>query len=169
MAAAEPVVYATRATALGRLLIAATPKGVCAIALGVDDEQLLAEWRREFPQAAIAQNNTQLREWLNVVARQIEGEQSDISLPLDIRATQFQQRVWDELRAIPRGETRSYTQIAKQIGRPSAVRAVASACASNRIAVAIPCHRVVRGSGDLSGYRWGVERKRALLERERGA
>ncbi len=165
---AVTVAYTLADTSVGRVLMAVTDKGICAISLGSDDDQLVAELRRDFAGAAIERDDAALQHLITALIGQIDGE-LPTRLPLDVRATAFQRLVWDELWAIPHGETRSYTQIAEQIGRPSAARAVASACGSNRIAVAIPCHRVVGSSGHLSGYRWGVERKRALLDMERSA
>ena len=161
--------YTVVPTPLGRLLVAATERGVCRVALGGADAELERGLRGEFPAARVRRDAT--GEGLAAAARALVehlGTGASLSeIPLDVHATAFQRRVWDALQLIPRGSTRSYADVARMIGRPSAARAVARACASNPLAVVVPCHRVVRGDGDLGGYRWGVERKRALLERER--
>jgi AraC family transcriptional regulator, regulatory protein of adaptative response / methylated-DNA-[protein]-cysteine methyltransferase len=147
------------------VLVAATDRGVCAILLGDDAETLEAELRGRFPRATILPGDAG---WVaQVVAMVDDPRHPPAALPLDIRGTAFQRRVWDVLRSIKPGETLSYTQVAARIGAPAAVRAVASACAANGLAVAVPCHRVVAADGGLAGYRWGVPRKRALLARER--
>ncbi len=154
-------------SALGRLLIAATERGLCAVSLSDDDERLEAFLFNEFPAAEIERDDAHLSQWIDAVLAQVRGEEPHLDLPLDVQATAFQWRVWNVLRAIPMGETRSYGEIAHELGKPRAARAVARACATNRIAVLIPCHRVVREDGNLGGYRWGIERKRALLSSER--
>jgi AraC family transcriptional regulator of adaptative response/methylated-DNA-[protein]-cysteine methyltransferase len=151
---------------LGRLLVAATERGICALSLGNSDAELQAALGEEFPQAEIHRDEAGLGEWTGTLAKHLEGAQPALDLALDIRATAFQRRVWEELRKIPYGGTRTYTEIARAIGRPTAARAVARACATNPVSVVIPCHRVVREDGGLGGYRWGLERKRALLETE---
>jgi AraC family transcriptional regulator of adaptative response/methylated-DNA-[protein]-cysteine methyltransferase len=169
--------FITVPTPLGRLLVGATERGVCAVLLGDSDEELAEALRREYPNARIesGEGDGALRDWAGALLAQIEGTGSRLALPLDVQATAFQWRVWRALQEIPAGETRSYGEIATALGQPSAARAVASACAHNRVALAIPCHRVVPGSGgkakagDPGGYRWGTERKRELLERERNA
>jgi AraC family transcriptional regulator of adaptative response/methylated-DNA-[protein]-cysteine methyltransferase len=158
--------YSVAETPVGRLLLAATERGVCSIQFGDSDTVLESRLRKEYPQAEIVRTDKQLVPWVHAVRNRINGENSD-SLPLDIRATAFQRLVWEHLRAIPSGATRSYGEIAKEIGRPRGARAVARACASNPVAVAIPCHRVVREDGALGGYRWGVGRKKKLLALER--
>ena len=163
--------YTTLKTPLGRLLVAATERGICSVALGNDDETLLAGLRAEFPQAAIERVDAGRDDWLAAVIARINGEiasePSSVPLPpIDIRASAFQWRVWHALQRIPIGETRSYSDIATAIGAPRAVRAVANACGRNRLAIVVPCHRVIREDGSLGGYRWGVSRKQALLERE---
>lgn len=160
--------YATAATPLGRLLVAATGRGVCAVTLGDNDAALEAALRREYPRATIEPAGEGLREWVEAIVAYLEGARPRLPLPLDLPATDFQRRVWQALQEIPYGATRSYRELAEAIGAPTAARAVARACASNRVALLIPCHRVVRGDGDLSGYRWGRERKRKLLELEGG-
>jgi AraC family transcriptional regulator of adaptative response/methylated-DNA-[protein]-cysteine methyltransferase len=151
----------------GRMLIAATDKGICAISFGDSDQQLLQGLMREFPFAVRRRDDAALAQWRDTLTRLIQGSETDLSLPLDIRATAFQRQVWEALQQIPRGETRSYGALAKEIGKPQASRAVARACATNRIAIAIPCHRIVRQDGNLGGYRWGVKRKEQLLALER--
>jgi AraC family transcriptional regulator of adaptative response/methylated-DNA-[protein]-cysteine methyltransferase len=163
------VCYTCAASPLGTLLVAATDRGVCRISLGADAAALERGLRHEFPAATIRRDAGRLSAWVHRILRHLEGRAPHLDLPLDLRATAFQHRVWTELRKIPYGSTRSYRAIARAIGRPRASRAVAQACASNPVALAIPCHRVVREDGGLGGYRWGLERKRALLERERAA
>jgi AraC family transcriptional regulator, regulatory protein of adaptative response / methylated-DNA-[protein]-cysteine methyltransferase len=158
---------ATVATTLGLLLVAATDAGVCAILLGEDAGLLAADLRRRFPRAEIVDADAGFASTLHAVATLVESPQRPLALPLDIQGTAFQQRVWRALRDIPPGTTRSYAEIARAIGNPRATRAVAGACAANPLAVAIPCHRVVRSDGDLAGYRWGTARKRELLRREK--
>ena len=156
---------------LGRMLIAATDKGICAIQFGDSEQQLQQGLMREFPFAARRRDDAAMSQWRENLTRLIQGHELNPSLPLDIRATAFQRRVWEALQKIPRGETRSYSAVAKKIGMPKATRAVARACATNPVAVAIPCHRVIREDGELGGYRWGIERKEQLLamEKEAGA
>jgi AraC family transcriptional regulator of adaptative response/methylated-DNA-[protein]-cysteine methyltransferase len=157
---------------LGRLLVAATERGVCAVSLGTDDDAtgddaLEAGLRKEYPEAAIERNDAGLSVAVSAILGHLAGGEPDLALPLDLRATGFQWRVWQALRRIPRGSTASYSEIAAAIGKPKAVRAVANACANNRVAVVIPCHRVIREDGQLGGYRWGVERKERLLAAEK--
>jgi len=156
---------------LGNMLIAATDKGICAIQFGDSEQQLQQGLMREFPFAVRRRDDAAMSQWRDNLTRLIQGHEPNPSLPLDIRATAFQRRVWEALQKIPRGETRSYSAVAKNIGMPKATRAVARACATNPVAVAIPCHRVVRQDGELGGYRWGIERKEQLLamEKEAGA
>ncbi len=160
--------YSIAETPVGRLLLAGTPRGICSIQFGDSDTTLEGALRKEYPQAEIVRNDKQLTGWVRAVRNRIRGERT-ASLPLDIRATAFQRLVWEQLRAIPNGATRSYSEIAKRIGKPRAARAVARACATNPVAVAIPCHRVVREDGALGGYRWGIQRKRKLLALEKKA
>jgi AraC family transcriptional regulator of adaptative response/methylated-DNA-[protein]-cysteine methyltransferase len=152
---------------LGRLLVAATERGVCSVQFGDRDDELEAALTAEYPAARVWRGGTGLDDSVRDVLRHLDGSVSTRELPLDVRATGFQLRVWEELRRIPYGETRSYKDVAARMGQPTATRAVARACAANPVALVTPCHRVVRGDGSLSGYRWGAERKRALLERER--
>jgi len=165
-ALAAVVRYTTTVSPLGRMLIAATEKGICAIQFADSDEELLQGLMREFPFAVRKRDDQAMAEWKASLARLIDGKETSAALPLDIRATAFQRRVWEFLQRIPRGETRSYSDVARRIGMPKATRAVARACATNPVAVAIPCHRVVREDGEMGGYRWGVERKEKLLEME---
>jgi len=158
--------FAVGACTLGAILVAATVKGVCAILLGGDPELLVRDLQDRFPKAQLRGGEADFEQWMARVVGLVEAPAQGLDLPLDVRGTAFQQRVWEALRAIPPGATASYAEIAQRIGAPKAVRAVAQACAANALAVAIPCHRVVRSDGSLSGYRWGVERKRALLARE---
>jgi AraC family transcriptional regulator of adaptative response/methylated-DNA-[protein]-cysteine methyltransferase len=164
---AESLRVAVADCALGKVLVAATDRGVAAIQLGDDADALMAELRGRFPAAELLEADERLREQLAQVVALVETPAINPDLPLDVRGTAFQQRVWAALRAIPPGETATYAQVAQAIGAPTAARAVAGACAANRLALAIPCHRVVPGSGGTGGYRWGAARKRALLDRER--
>ncbi|MFZ3266913.1 MAG: bifunctional DNA-binding transcriptional regulator/O6-methylguanine-DNA methyltransferase Ada [Terriglobales bacterium] len=170
-AVAAVVRFTIAPSPLGRMLIAATDKGICAIQFADSDQQLQQGLMREFPFAVRRRDDVALDGWKTAVTRLIDGRDAHPSLPLDIRATAFQRRVWEALQRIPRGETRSYSAVARKIGMPKAVRAVARACATNPVAVAIPCHRVVREDGQQGGYRWGIERKEQLLamEKEAGA
>jgi AraC family transcriptional regulator of adaptative response/methylated-DNA-[protein]-cysteine methyltransferase len=164
--AGKHVHYATSPTPLGQLLVAATERGVCFVALGDGDDVLEQSLSAELP-AATRSDDAQLGTWLNAVVAHLEGQSPHLDLPIDVRATAFQEQVWRALRNIPRGETRSYGEIARAVGKPGAAQAVGQACGSNPTALIVPCHRVVRGGGDLGGYRWGIERKRALLAAER--
>jgi AraC family transcriptional regulator, regulatory protein of adaptative response / methylated-DNA-[protein]-cysteine methyltransferase len=167
-AVAAIVNYTIADSPLGRMMIAATDKGICAISFADSDAQLQQGLMREFPFASRRRDDAAMSKWQAGLTQLMKGQKINPSLPLDIRATAFQRRVWEALQDIPRGETRSYSALAKQIGSPSAARAVARACASNRIAIAIPCHRIVRENGDLGGYRWGAKRKEQLLALEQG-
>ena len=162
--------YVIATTSLGTLLVAATDRGVCAVTLGDDAKTLEAALEREYPAAIrkrVATPSSSLGVWVGEIVEAVDSDRVRLDIPFDIQASAFQWKVWHELQKIPFGETRSYGEIAEAIGAPKAVRAVASACANNRVAVVIPCHRVVRQSGALGGYRWGLERKRLLLEKER--
>jgi AraC family transcriptional regulator of adaptative response/methylated-DNA-[protein]-cysteine methyltransferase len=161
------VTFAIADSPLGRLLVAATPKGICSVKLGDTDEMLESDLRDEYPAAAIAPNRTDLARWVRTILTYLKGRRPHLDLPLDIQATAFQWKVWRYLQSIPYGETRAYSQVAREIGKPAAVRAVARACATNPVCLVIPCHRVVGKNGSLTGYRWGVERKRTLLEKEK--
>lgn len=158
--------YSIADSPLGRLLVAATERGVCFVSLADSDAALQAALAREYPAAAIERDDARLGEWLAAIARHLNGDQPRLDLPLDVQATAFQWRVWEALKAIPYGDMRSYGQVAEALGDRNAARAVARACATNPVALVIPCHRVVREDGEMGGYRWGAERKQALLERE---
>jgi AraC family transcriptional regulator of adaptative response/methylated-DNA-[protein]-cysteine methyltransferase len=162
----ERIRFAVGECSLGSILVAATDKGVCAILLGDEPDALVRDFQRRFPNAELVGGDSEFEQMVAKVVGFVEMPALGLDLPLHVRGTAFQQRVWRALREIPPGSTASYTEIADRIGAPKAVRAVAQACASNSLAVAIPCHRVVRIDGGLSGYRWGVERKRRLLDRE---
>jgi AraC family transcriptional regulator of adaptative response/methylated-DNA-[protein]-cysteine methyltransferase len=165
-AIAATIRYTCADSPLGRMLIAATERGICSIQFARSDGELMEGLKREFPFAARKEDGGGLQSWVSALLKHMRGKDLGSSLPLDIRATAFQRRVWAYLQSIPFGATRSYCQVAKAIGRPSATRAVARACATNPVAVAIPCHRVVRQDGSMGGYRWGIERKKTLLEIE---
>jgi AraC family transcriptional regulator of adaptative response/methylated-DNA-[protein]-cysteine methyltransferase len=158
--------FAIGECSLGSILVARSERGICAITLGDDPEQLVHDLQDRFPRATLVGGDADFEGLVAKVVGYVEAPALGLELPLDVRGTAFQQRVWQALRAIPVGATASYRDIAQRIGAPTAVRAVAQACAANEIAIAIPCHRVIRSDGDLSGYRWGVERKQSLLERE---
>ena len=158
--------YTVVSTAVGYLLVATTDRGLCAVMMGDDTAQLETALRGEYPAAALERNDGSLRGYTEAVVGLLLGQEEG-PLRLHIQGTPFQWQVWEALRRIPPGETRTYQEIAREVGRPTAARAVARACASNRVALVIPCHRVVRETGELGGYRWGVERKRQILEQER--
>jgi AraC family transcriptional regulator, regulatory protein of adaptative response / methylated-DNA-[protein]-cysteine methyltransferase len=160
--------YTIADCSLGRVLVATTSRGVSAVYLGDRDRPLERALREEYPRAKIHRGSGALGPWLRAILRHLQGAEKTLDLPLDVAATAFQRRVWEELQKIPYGATRSYSQVAVAIGRPASVRAVARACATNPVSIVVPCHRVVRKNGDLSGYRWGLSRKKALLEKERG-
>lgn len=163
--------YAVSESPLGTLMMAATDRGLCSVQIGAREAEMLERLGKEFPGAVISrmqpQRSGQFRRWMRSLAEHLEGMNQRLDIPLDIKGTAFQVKVWNYLQRIPYGEVRSYSEVARAIGRPAAVRAVGSACASNRLALVIPCHRVIRGDGGLGGYRWGLERKRALIDRER--
>ena len=152
---------------LGLLLVASTDRGVCAVKLGDSDAKLSSDLAKEYPSAAIHRDDSCMSAEVDQLLSYLEGRRPDLQLPLDIQATAFQWQVWENLRAIPYGKTRSYGEVAKMIGKPSAVRAVARACATNPVALVVPCHRVIREDQSLGGYRWGLERKNALLKQEK--
>ncbi len=164
------IVFTIGDSPLGRLLVAATERGVCSVTLGDSDAELTRALFAEYPEASIDSKDSSispsLNLWLDCVLDSLQGVHRRLDLPMDVQATAFQWRVWEELRRIPFGSTRSYQEIAKAIGKPNAIRAVARACASNRLALVIPCHRVIREDKSLGGYRWGLERKRKLLKKE---
>lgn len=165
------IAYASATTVLGPMMIGATGRGLCFLQFGDSQEQLLGMLQREYPRATLTAMPDRppkpFRQWVEAVNRHLEGRQTRLDLPLDLRATAFQMQVWRYLQTIPYGAVRSYGEVAAALGRPSSARAVAQACAGNPVAIAIPCHRVIRGNGEPGGYRWGTERKRALLEKER--
>jgi len=165
--AGATITFAIAPTPLGRLLVAATERGLCSVCFGESAADLERDLRAEFHAAQVRRDDAAMSRYVEPLLAVISGENTTIDLPLDVRATAFQMKVWEKLRQIPRGETRSYRDIAREIGEPTAVRAVARACASNPVALAVPCHRVVRSDGELAGYRWGVDRKRKLLKCER--
>jgi AraC family transcriptional regulator of adaptative response/methylated-DNA-[protein]-cysteine methyltransferase len=165
--AGATITFAIAPTSLGRMLIAATERGLCVVRFGESMTELERDLRKEFHAATLHRDDAAMSRYIEPLVASLGGEKTTIDLPLDVRATAFQQKVWETLQRIPRGETRSYTEVARAIGDPKAVRAVARACASNPVALAVPCHRVVRSDGDLAGYRWGIERKKKLLEGER--
>jgi AraC family transcriptional regulator of adaptative response/methylated-DNA-[protein]-cysteine methyltransferase len=158
--------YTIVASSMGRLLVAMTERGVCAVRMGDTDAELEKDLREEFPHANIKRDDSALREQVQKILSHLDNNEPRLDLPLDIRATAFQRQVWDKLRAIPYGQTVSYGDVAKALGKPGAVRAVGRACATNPVALVIPCHRVVREDQSLGGYRWGLERKKKLLARE---
>ena len=153
---------------LGWLLVAATNRGVCSVMLGDEEERLTGELHHEFPRAEIGRDDDHLRSQVKSLLDCLGGQAPHTALPLDVQGTAFQMRVWEELRRIPRGRTVSYSELASRIGKPGASRAVARACATNPVAIITPCHRVVRKNGELGGYRWGIERKRKILQGEKG-
>lgn len=162
----EDIRFAVGRSTLGAILIARSQQGICAILLGDDPQALLLDLRSRFPRANLIPTDTSFAALVARVVGLVESPSTALDLPLDIRGTAFQQRVWKILRQLPVGSTVTYKQIAHELGLPRAVRAVAQACAANALAVAIPCHRVVRSDGNLAGYRWGIDRKRTLLDRE---
>jgi len=163
--------FAFGRTALGKVLIGATDRGVCYLQFGDSERELLEQLSSEYSNATItpsaASTSDQFTTWMAALNANLAGKKSKVTLPLDIQGTAFQKRVWEFLRTIPRGEVLSYSEVAQGIGSPKAIRAAATACASNRIGVLIPCHRVIRGTGELGGYRWGLLRKRTLIDMER--
>jgi AraC family transcriptional regulator of adaptative response/methylated-DNA-[protein]-cysteine methyltransferase len=161
--------YATGESGLGRVLVARSIRGVCAILIGAHDDELVADLAARFPEAKLMPDETCVQNDLAKVARFVDKPTEGLDLPLDLRGTPFQRCVWEALRAIPVGTTVTYSELANSIGAPDAVRAVAGACAANPIALAVPCHRVIGSDGDLTGYYWGVERKRELIKKEASA
>jgi AraC family transcriptional regulator of adaptative response/methylated-DNA-[protein]-cysteine methyltransferase len=161
--------YAIAKSSLGKILVGATERGISAVYLGDADAKLLEELRDEYPQAEISAGGDSFEQWVKEIVQRVEGNPPRLELPLDLQATAFQRRVWQELQRIPRGTTRTYTQVARALGSPKAVRAVARACATNPVSIVVPCHRVIREDGSLAGYRWGLSRKEQLLAQERSA
>jgi len=165
-AAGERIEHTVVDSPLGRLMVAATKRGICFVALGSDDRTLAAELNAEFPGAELRADGGRLGRWVALLLKHLAGQEPHLDLPVDVRATAFQRRVWDELRRIPYGETASYAEIARRVGKPEAQRAVGAACGANPVAIVVPCHRALRSDGKLGGYRWGVERKEKLIARE---
>jgi AraC family transcriptional regulator of adaptative response/methylated-DNA-[protein]-cysteine methyltransferase len=161
--------YTIASSPVGRILVAGTDRGLSAVYLGSGEEELTTTLRREYPEARISRNPAHVSKWVRQIVRHLAGRQPLLDLPLDIQGTAFQRRVWEALRQIPYGQTRSYTEVARQLGRPQARRAVARACATNPVSLVIPCHRVIRGDGGLGGYGGGISRKKVLLETEKRA
>jgi len=160
------IAYMMAPSSLGKVLVAATDRGISAVYLGDDERVLVGELQKEYPRAEISRSASSNNSWLKEIVSRVEGHPPSDELPLDVQATAFQRRVWQELQKIPRGATRTYTQVAKALGKPNSVRAVARACATNPTSIVVPCHRVIRTDGALAGYRWGLQRKEKLLQRE---
>ena len=158
--------YTIAKSPVGKVLVGATERGVSAVYLGDAENTMIAELREEYPRAEIAPATDSFQRWVREIVQRIEGKQPRLELPLDLQATAFQRRVWKELQQIPRGRTRTYSQVARSLGKPKAVRAVARACATNPVSIVVPCHRVIREDGALAGYRWGLSRKEKLLQQE---
>jgi len=161
--------YTVARSPLGKVLVAATERGVSAVYLGDAESVLIAALREEYPRAEIAPARDSYQKWVREIVQRTEGSEPRLEVPLDLQATAFQRRVWQELQRIPRGRTRTYSQVARSLGQPKAVRAVARACATNPVSIVVPCHRVIREDGALAGYRWGLSRKEQLLKKERAA
>jgi AraC family transcriptional regulator of adaptative response/methylated-DNA-[protein]-cysteine methyltransferase len=161
--------YTIAPCVLGRVLVAATERGISAVYMGDRDSDLVAALRKEYPNAEIRAGSGEHSKWVRAIVRHLSGSNPQLDLPTDVVATAFQRRVWEALRSIPLGATRTYSEVARSIGQPSAIRAVAHACATNPVSIVVPCHRVVRTHGTLGGYRWGLGRKKLLLEREKAA
>jgi AraC family transcriptional regulator of adaptative response/methylated-DNA-[protein]-cysteine methyltransferase len=161
------IVYTIEECPQGKVLVAATDRGVSAVYLGDQDRPLERALHEEYPQANIRKGSGTLGPWVRAIVKHLRGAEKHLDLPLDVEATAFQRRVWQELQKIPYGTTKTYTQVAKALGQPTAARAVARACATNPVSIVVPCHRVVREGGQLAGYRWGLDRKRALIDQER--
>ncbi len=163
------IAYTIVSSPLGRLLVGATERGISALYLGETESHLEAALKKEYPRAEILRDRNGLEGWVGKILAHLRGREPQLDLPTDVQATAFQRRVWEELRRIPYGTTRTYSEVARAIGRPQAIRAVARACATNPVSVVVPCHRVVREDGNLAGYRWGLNRKQALIEHESAA
>ena len=160
------IAYTVTPSSLGKVLVAGTDRGISAVYLGDEERSLVSALEKEYPRAEIQRSANSNPGWLKEILCRIEGHPPCVDLPLDVQATAFQRRVWQELQKIPRGATRTYTQVARALGKPRSVRAVARACATNPTSIVVPCHRVIRTDGALAGYRWGLQRKQKLLERE---
>jgi AraC family transcriptional regulator of adaptative response/methylated-DNA-[protein]-cysteine methyltransferase len=163
------IAYTIVSSPLGRLLVGATERGISALYLGETESHLEATLKKEYPRAEIMRDRNGLEGWVGKILTHLRGREPQLDLPTDVQATAFQRCVWEELRRIPYGTTRTYSEVARAIGRPKAIRAVARACATNPVSVVVPCHRVVREDGNLAGYRWGLDRKQALIEHESAA
>lgn len=163
------IAYTIAKSPLGKVLVGATEKGVSAVYLGDSNEKLVSALREEYPKANLAPATENYERWVKEIVQRIDGQKPHMEVPLDLQATAFQRRVWQELQKIPRGSTRTYSQVAKAVGNPRAVRAVARACATNPVSIVVPCHRVIREDGKLAGYRWGLGRKEELLAKEKSA
>jgi len=163
------IAYTIAKSPLGKVLVGATEKGVSAVYLGDSNEKLVSALREEYPRASLVPATENYERWVKEIVQRIDGQQPHMEVPLDLQATAFQRRVWQELQKIPRGSTRTYSQVAKAVGNPKAVRAVARACATNPVSIVVPCHRVIREDGKLAGYRWGLGRKEELLAKEKSA
>ena len=161
--------YVVAKSSLGKILVGATERGISAVYLGDAEAKLIEELHAEYPQAELFAGGDSFGRWVQEIVHRVEGNPPRVELPLDLQATAFQRRVWQELQRIPRGSTRTYTQVARALGNPKSVRAVARACATNPVSIVVPCHRVIREDGGLAGYRWGLSRKEQLLAQERGA
>jgi AraC family transcriptional regulator of adaptative response/methylated-DNA-[protein]-cysteine methyltransferase len=161
--------YVIAKSSLGKILVGATERGISAVYLGDAEAKLIEELRGEYPQAEISAAGDSFERWVREIVQRVEGNPPRVELPLDLQATAFQRRVWEELQRIPRGTTRTYTQVAQALGNPKSVRAVARACATNPVSIVVPCHRVIRQDGSMAGYRWGLSRKEQLLAQERAA
>jgi AraC family transcriptional regulator of adaptative response/methylated-DNA-[protein]-cysteine methyltransferase len=161
------IVYSTIASPIGHVLVAATEHGVCSVKIGASDASLVNELKREYPGAEIVSSHSPRSEWVKAIAKHLRGDEPALDLPIDVQATAFQWKVWRALQRIPYGETRAYAEVAKSIGKPKAVRAVARACATNPVALVVPCHRVVPSAGGVGGYRWGSDCKERLLTSEK--
>jgi AraC family transcriptional regulator of adaptative response/methylated-DNA-[protein]-cysteine methyltransferase len=168
-AAGMQIGYTLAETSLGKVLVAATGRGISAVYLGDAERSLVDTLKKEYPLAELKRAEISDQRWLKEILHRVEGEAPSLELPLDVQATAFQRRVWQELQRIPRGRTRTYSQVARSLGQPKAVRAVARACATNPVSIVVPCHRVIREDGTLAGYRWGLSRKERLLAQERAA
>jgi len=161
--------YSIAKSVLGKVLVAATDRGVSAVYLGDAEAKLVQELKDEYPRAELVPADDSFERWVKEIVQRVEGKPPRIELPLDLQATAFQRRVWQELQRIPAGTTRTYSQVARALGNPKAVRAVARACATNPVSIVVPCHRVIREDGNLAGYRWGLSRKEQLLAQEKAA
>ena len=160
------IAYTVATSSLGKVLVAGTDRGISAVYLGDDERSLASALQKEYPRAEIQRSAVSNPDWFKEILSRVEGHSPSVDLPLDVQATAFQRRVWQELQKIPRGATRTYTQVARALGKPDSVRAVARACATNPTSIVVPCHRVIRTDGALAGYRWGLQRKQKLLQRE---